>query len=175
MGQLWSAAINPDTLSSSYFVLQSASRPSDSSLPRAYKMNALRGDRVCVFAYFTQHNRKNKRIMGKPCLCLRIFHLKHSNKMNAIRGNRVCVCAYFTQHNRKNKRIMGKPCLCVRGFQHIRTKYSKLVHTESFRLNDTLVRIITKVTTNLESHLLYMKHNTYKTDCIIFYDMWRWN
>jgi hypothetical protein len=128
MGQLWSAAINPDTNCSSYFVLQTASRPSDSSLPRAYKMNALRGDGVCVFAYFGQHIRikqthygetasvcshisintfeQNKRTMGKPCLCGHIFHSTQS---------------------KKNKRIMGKRCLCVRGFQHIRTKYSLLL------------------------------------------------
>jgi len=61
---------------------------------------------------------------------------------------------------KKHKHIKGKPCLCVRGFQHIRTKYSKLVCTESFRLNITLVRIAKKVTTNLESRLLYLKHNT---------------
>lgn len=63
------------------------------------------------------------------------------------------------------KRIMGKPCLCVPWLQHIRTKYSKLVYTESsesferFGLNFTSVRLVTKVTTNLESHLFDLKHN----------------
>jgi hypothetical protein len=45
---------------------------------RAYEMKALRGDRVCVFAYFTQQKRKKK--------------------IKAFWGNRVYVCAYFAQN-----------------------------------------------------------------------------
>jgi len=54
------------------------------------------GETVSVCSHISLNtNEKHKRIMRKPCLCLRIFRSKHSNKINALRGNRVCVFAGF--------------------------------------------------------------------------------
>ena len=68
---------------------------------------------------------ENKRIKGKPCLCVRIFHSTQSKKINALRGNSVCVLHISLNTIEENKRIKGKQCLCVSIFHSTQSKKIK--------------------------------------------------